>query len=354
MFAVDDPPPPGPGKFFGGRVRRAKSVKSVSVEARFVYDLILLVFTILLGLRFTPGFPLMELEWIIGSQIFRLCLFPFILIVFILNLRVKRWRSVSWSILLIALLLFEGYNTIPLQKSEPVSLEKSERVRVLTYNTGVQWPEGLIDHMVKQDVDIVILQEFYTFFRDSLFKIAEEKGYLGRYLKLRDDSGTGLVLLTRGELVNQNTLHVESFRGKWRRFGVADLQYGDHLLRLIGVHFESNSRKLGFSGFLQAWSFRREQAEVVASVVDTTHVPVLVVGDMNATATDRSIRPIYSKLQDAWVDAGYLLGGTWNREHPFLRIDYVLHDGFTSAANAKVLTNLLSSDHLALQADLVW
>ncbi|MDP8207830.1 MAG: endonuclease/exonuclease/phosphatase family protein [Candidatus Electryonea clarkiae] len=336
------------------RKKHKRSPKRWGIEKRVGTGLLLAVAILTVLLRYLPGYPLMSLEWLIGNQLFRIGLIPFILL---LGFFYKASRHIAGFVVLLglaAILIGEAIMFIPLLPPEKVDISPDQRLRVLTYNVGMRYPAGLVEHLDSELVDIACLQEVYVYNIDSLMRDAERLGFQTHFLKLRDDAGGGLILMHKGKLINIQTIEAESFNNKKRRFMAADILWGERQIRLVLVHFESNSRKRGFAGFLQAWNLRTIQANLVSEIADTSSVPNIVIGDFNATPTDRSIRELRKNMTDAWYKGGHLIGGTWHLKYPFLRIDEVLYNGFTDAANAKVIPHLRSSDHRALQVDLLW
>jgi len=77
---------------------------------------------------------------------------------------------------------------------------------------------------------------------------------------------------------------------------------------------------------------------------------VILMGDLNGTAYDRSLAPLTSGLTSAQAQAGWGFGFTWPAKFPMARIDHILIRGIT-ATDAKILP-ATASDHRPISADL--
>jgi vancomycin resistance protein VanJ len=77
---------------------------------------------------------------------------------------------------------------------------------------------------------------------------------------------------------------------------------------------------------------------------------VLLLGDLNGTANDRSLAPITSQLRSAQGAAGAGFGFSWPTEFPLARIDHILTRGVVPTS-AWTLPET-GSDHLPIAADL--
>lgn len=76
---------------------------------------------------------------------------------------------------------------------------------------------------------------------------------------------------------------------------------------------------------------------------------VVLMGDLNGTAQDKTLAPITFQMQSAHANAGQGFGFTWPSSFPVARIDHVLYRGL-DATDAQVLEPT-ESDHRPVQAD---
>jgi len=77
---------------------------------------------------------------------------------------------------------------------------------------------------------------------------------------------------------------------------------------------------------------------------------VIVMGDLNGTAYDRSLAPLTFGLTSVQAQAGWGFGFTWPAKFPMARIDHILVRGMT-ATSSQVLP-ATTSDHRPISADL--
>lgn len=94
---------------------------------------------------------------------------------------------------------------------------------------------------------------------------------------------------------------------------------------------------------------KRQVAEMVADI-DSSRVPTLVFGDLNAGPNADELRPLLARLHDSWpASAGP--GFTYPSTSPNKRIDYVLTTSAFRVVRADVLATE-ASDHRPLVVDL--
>ena len=77
---------------------------------------------------------------------------------------------------------------------------------------------------------------------------------------------------------------------------------------------------------------------------------MIVMGDFNGTANDRSLAPLTAGLRSAQGAAGYGFGFTWPAKFPMARIDHIMVRG-VSPTKAWVMKST-GSDHLPVVAEL--
>lgn len=88
--------------------------------------------------------------------------------------------------------------------------------------------------------------------------------------------------------------------------------------------------------------------QLAAAVRTDPHGDIVVLGDFNATSTDRAFKRVSMLLDEPNQDHG-LFGFTWPREpFPVMRLDHVLVKGLEVTSNSNVPAG--SSDHMAIRA----
>ncbi len=336
------------------RKRKRENVKRVyNLETRFLLDISLVLLAGVALLKYIPGQFLIQIEWGIGNQLVRAGFLVLAILLLVLNLIGRRWLRGVGSLALVVLLGYEIYTTVPLQPSG-APLPEDRRLRVATLNTAITWPGAFLQHLKEDTVDIAAIEELSVAHVDSAILQARRLGYEAVFTTLRDDAGMGIMLLSRGRIDTIETLYIESFNDGWRRLLVADVRVNGGKVRVMPVHLESNNRRqFGLvRGLILSSALRMNQAQELAAVVDTTTIPVIVMGDMNATPTEKVLHPLRNRLEDSWMTAGFGLGGTWTRQKPLFRIDQILYRGFNRAADGLILDTLAAGDHTAYQVDL--
>lgn len=334
-----------------GKKRKKKSRNCYSSEVLFILDTLLLIGFGLILLRYLPPRIFLNFEIVLGNQDFRFLFIFFHIILLLCNLRAGRHLPSFVGLAAIAILVAEFFAYIPLKGNKAIYPE-DQRVRVLTLNCATRSPFEVISYLEQEKPDVVCLQEVHLYSQDDLIRMADSVGYQGHYQHLRRDSGMGVVLLTRGTITRIDSLSAESFHWNWRVFMNVTLNLKGEDVHLIGVQLESIDRKRDWAGAMESWRYRLRQSRAVAAALDRAEGRFIVLGDYNATPTDRSISPIRKRLKDAWLEAGKGLGATWSNKHPVFRIDQVCYRGFKGASNPHIFP-LTESDHLAYQVDLL-
>lgn len=130
---------------------------------------------------------------------------------------------------------------------------------------------------------------------------------------------------------------------------VATVRTPDGPLRVAVVH----AKNPGAPGELARW---QRQLVRLAELVASSSVPVVLVGDFNATADHRDFRRLLARgLRDAWDVAGRGSGSSWpvwrGPLPPLLRLDHALVGHGLAVLSAEV-ADTPSSDHRHLRVEL--
>jgi endonuclease/exonuclease/phosphatase family metal-dependent hydrolase len=116
-------------------------------------------------------------------------------------------------------------------------------------------------------------------------------------------------------------------------------------LHLINAHFHH---------IKEDSTIRLAQTETVLNFLAKQELrqPVIITGDLNATPETPEIQRLYEwGFQDAVIDAKLIPGYTFESDHPYKRLDYVLISPDLTIVNAGILPSM-ASDHLAIVATL--
>lgn len=162
----------------------------------------------------------------------------------------------------------------------------------------------------------------------------------------------GIGLMSRYPLTEGPSLTQDGWV-RWGQSAIVDME-GQALL-LVNVHLwpiGTTDRAL-FARNLQR---QHTQVEVLSAMVVASEMPLLVVGDFNASPTNESYVRLTNVLSDAWRQVAVGPGFTWPSgtlelygvtAPPLLRIDYMLTRGPISPVTLQVLPPA-GSDHLPL------
>ncbi len=336
------------------RHHRHKEKKPVTFETKFYWDIIFIIILFLTVIIYLGDSTLSALAWLTDNQLFRLIMLPVSFILLIINLSTRRWFQSIFVLALVVGLGIEAWHYVPVKQNENV-FERSDLLRVFTMNVGSRPYYGVLEHIVANDVDIACLEEVRVADADTLLDWAPDNGYNAHYQHLRRDAGMGVVLLTKGEITDIDSLHGMSFGTELRAFMVVTTRFDDREITIYPFQLESVDRSKGPAGWIQSWKLRQDQSRLLAHQLQRFQGDHLILaGDFNATPTDRSIRPLRRDMEDSWrMGGGKWLGATWSSDRPLFRIDAVTYKGFNGAANGSVI-RLAESDHMAYQVDLVW
>lgn len=95
---------------------------------------------------------------------------------------------------------------------------------------------------------------------------------------------------------------------------------------------------------------RNETAQRLGDDIEAQELDrVILMGDLNGTAQDKTLAPITFQMNSAHASAGRGFGFTWPSSVPVARIDHILYRGL-EATDAQVLDRT-HSDHRPVQAD---
>ncbi len=275
---------------------------------------------------------------------------PLVLLLPLALLVRARQASVMMSgVLLIALLLF-GRDLLPASARRVP--DDIPRLRVLSFNVLVsnQSDDAVLEMIAAQAPDVIALQELSPEMSASLeARLGEQYPYRLLY-PWTDPRGTGL--LSRFPLQEGPTLSLDLWE-RWGQSAVIDV--GGQAVLLVNVHLWPIGT-LDRVQFAQALGRQHQQVAALKELLATySGMPVLMVGDFNASPTNESYARLADGLEDSWRSVGSGLGFTWPARgvlhewmRPLLRIDYQWSGGAVTPLSLQVLPTVTGSDHLPL------
>lgn len=308
-------------------------------------------------------------------------------IFFILNLvflfywiiRLRKYVILSLVGLLLSWHQFSVY--FPMHKQDkPVP---KNAIKILSYNIREfnfinhtdDSPNPTIQYILKQNADIICLQEFGWSKNDGyLDREAISKAFKGypyfKYTQIGKSQWhfSGLAMFSKFPILSSHKINYES---AFNASAYYCLKIGDRKVDLINNHLESNkftSDDIGvykkvFKDFTpdhledfntviikkmdQAFKCRAAQARVVRSEIDKSEHPLIVVGDFNDSPISYAYHTISQNLNDAFVETGFGPGISYNENRFYFRIDHILHSPSIKAYNCKV-DRIRLSDHFPI------
>jgi endonuclease/exonuclease/phosphatase family metal-dependent hydrolase len=297
----------------------------------------------------------------------------------------------KWLALLSLITLIFSYNTcrtvlpVNIKGKAMVTVADSLTFTLMTYNTHANdlmtkhkpdKPNPVIQYMLDKDPDILCIQEFSV--RDTEEHLTEKdvlrifSKYPYRFISYIVETGWssyGVAVFSKFPLKNSKTLTFDSNQNTSVH---VDVEFKGKFFRLYNCHLETNkltesdvnmanrlryeldaelikgttlhlSKKLG-----AAYPIRARQADVIASSIDSSPYPVLVVGDFNDVPASYAYTKIRGKLKDAFVERGNGLGWTYNASVFRFRIDHILFDSAFRLLDFKLDNKARHSDHFPL------
>lgn len=212
-------------------------------------------------------------------------------------------------------------------------------VRVLSHNVDAANPDPqrTAQDLLEADADVMALEEI-TAADMKIYKAAFAKDY--PYEVSRDT----VALWSKFPVEESKSVDVGF---KWTRALRAEVSTPEGKVAVYVAHLASV--RVGASGFTS--DQRNDTIKALGrQIADEKLAGVVVMGDFNGTATDRSLAPLTAGLRSAQGAAGYGFGFTWPAKFPMARIDHIMVRGVTPT-KAWVMSNT-GSDHRPVVAEL--
>ena len=304
-------------------------------------------------------------------------------------------RRRAWLLVHALLLAVVVWRSLPgsFEAPAPLGAPGPDDIVIMTFNLPTAGPsrEALGDSAVafvqKMAPDVLLMQDAWAYVPkagpaiEQGVQVAAVEGRLPYRLVLPSlpagDEGTGVpVLVRRGRgvtVVDQEDVHLGDdhdsslavrTRLRWR--GRDFVLYNVHL-RSFGEVKPWNdpdvqlARPASWIPYLRqyrgVYARRGEEADRLAARIRQETLPVVVAGDFNSTADNRTVhlvRTAGARRVDAFRQAGGLAWGrTYHAQRPVVRIDFVLVDPALTVAGADV-TDVAFSDHRPVRTYLRW
>lgn len=366
---------------------KKKGIRSILIKPFFLFLNAVFIFLLLLSYSASKISP--QTFWLPALAGLT---YPFLLAVnvcFVGWWLVFRKRYFLLSLLAIAAGYSQLKSTFAFNLSDPENSGtpgSAGRLKVMTYNVRLfdlyNWTRNLetresIFRMLKDESPgILCLQEFYqsdgTPF-DNVAKLKQELSAKNIHVAYshteRKRDHWGIATCSVFPIVGKKTIRIGAKGGNLCL--ATDIVYEGDTIRIFNVHLESirfmpedykfvenfgsdeESQELEKSKRILmklkiAAQRRARQAEIVKNEIDNSPYKVIVCGDFNDTPSSYTYHTVKHGLQDAFLESGTGMSGTYAGKLPSFRIDYILYDkNFSSSAYEVIYENY--SDHYPVQ-----
>jgi endonuclease/exonuclease/phosphatase family metal-dependent hydrolase len=254
------------------------------------------------------------------------------------------------------------------------------------FNKHLPWRYAMVQHLRRLRPDVLLLQDFQNYQSDVLWSnISLLRDSLGfRYMhfasfyhekKAYGVADEGVAIFSRLPLVDTGRV---AYSGRRHNSYIAwaDVLWQGQRLRLASTHFKSMSlhqepapgNSFSFVHYEDTailtkgdklpklrkfQAYHVQQAATLRRFMDSCQVPLVLGADMNSVPTSWVYQHVSPGWQDAWLQAGRGLGGTYKSSLPQLRIDYLLLPPRLQLQQFSMF-ELDESDHRMLMADIQW
>ena len=357
----------------------------------FIISNILLAVVFLLGCY--AGYFDPQRWWFLGFLIlasFYLLVALVIFLVFWLFTK-PRWSLIS--LIAIALAYKPVTNIIPLRFSSPFTIQKTNAVRVMSWNvehfdilehkTHPEKKQQMLDLINEYQPDIACFQEMVG--GDKTSKAINYVPDIMQHLSFTDqfysfnpkidfdnDHHFGIIIFSKYPIIHKQTISFYPYDYN-SIFQYVDILKGTDTVRVFNIHLQSlkftsdnlkyiddpefqdkeaiRQSKSIVGKFKVGFLKRKLQADRVREEMDKSPYPVIVCGDFNDVPNSYAYRTIGGNLKNAFEEKGVGFGRTFSGISPTLRIDNIFADSrFDIAQYARVNKKL--SDHFPIFADL--
>lgn len=298
--------------------------------------------------------------------------------IFLLNVFLFLWsmvrRSKAIVIPLLALLPSLFFMGSFVQFKDKGNVDRTDGIKLVSYNVGRFSPnkrqhiatrsdclDSVAAYLMKQDADIICLQEFYVPYPDKVKKEIDDhfRGYTPVYYMYSSAKGQyGNVILSKLPVSGKGAVKFD----KSSNLAVyADIRFGDVTRRVYNCHLESynisltgiaKSIKRNYKAVVQetgskmksSIARRPSQVNQILSDIENSPVEAMVCGDLNDSPVSYTYYRLCHKRRDSFRTAGKGFAATYSMLWPLLRIDYLFYPRSMSASSHKT-EKVHYSDH---------
>jgi len=293
-------------------------------------------------------------------------------------IRLKKEILISLIVLVLGWNHLNNLVPLNLRPSEiPVNASPDSFIKALSYNVRgfniYKWnkePEAkkeIFKFLESQEPQLLCFQEYYTSSKSgqthsSISRQLDYLPYNAVYYTAdqTNRNGFGIATFSKYPILKKSRI---PFNSSFNAAMYTDILFSSDTIRVFNIHLQSinfeednyafmdtarlkynneqiNEIRVIGSRLKTAFTMRAEQAQVIASYIEDSPYPVVVMGDFNDTPQSYAYRKIKKGLDDSFRKSGRGFGNTYAGELPSFRIDYIMYG-----------TPLLSTDYLRIKTN---
>ncbi|MFN8282501.1 MAG: endonuclease/exonuclease/phosphatase family protein [Chitinophagales bacterium] len=297
------------------------------------------------------------------------------------------------SVFAMALCLPQIFRLFTIRFSSDEVAKDATTIKVLSYNVRdfdlYNWSENknskekIFQTIKEKNADVISFQEFYNDTSKSFNTIKQLQNigykyyYFTRELVLRNTDEWGIALFSKKPILDSGTIMKQTFTtgyGKKPFKGIyCDIKFDDTVIRFVNVHLQSiyfgtedyetieqfketqdldeRGAKNIFVKLRKAFERRARQAVELKAFLNKQTKPIILCGDFNDLPNSYVANHISKNMKDAFLEAGFGIGHTYNGKIPCLRIDYILTTPLFNIQKFEVVDNTIS-DHFPVYSEI--
>ena len=168
--------------------------------------------------------------------------------------------------------------------------------------------------------------------------------YFGEAIKVRKSSPYGNALVSRFAFRSVETIKIPDPVFKFER-----TSYESRCIIKAVVSVDETDICILVTHMGLARSERKNAVRTICSIIDSTDMPVVLMGDFNAEPDDSVFDPIREKLSDTQDKSVNPEVMTYPSDKPSVKIDYIFYRGL-QCVSAETITDIYA-DHLPIIAE---
>lgn len=168
--------------------------------------------------------------------------------------------------------------------------------------------------------------------------------YFGQAILVEDTSPYGNAIVSRYKFSSVETIAVPEPEEE-----TEDVGYEERCIIKAVTEIDGHSVCFLVTHMGLANDERINSVKTLCEIIDSTDLPIILMGDFNATPDDTVLIPLFERLKDTDVINGFASKPTYPSDAPEIKIDYILYRGLT-CISARTVSEVVS-DHLPIIAE---